>query len=136
MNRLARASGVAVSALTAATATVLLLLPGRAHLAYPDATVGASAHATVTSGATVTPGATAPTQTASPGGLTASEQARGLTVTGNGRPSRLSATGDEPGCPRGYRWRQIDREPRHVCHPGDPHPGSTPPPGWCFAAHR
>jgi hypothetical protein len=55
MNTLARVSGVAVSALTAATATVLLLLPGRAQLEYPDATVGASARATVTPGATATP---------------------------------------------------------------------------------
>ena len=137
MNRLARASGVAVSALTAATATILLLLPGRVQLEYPDATVGASARATVTSGATAAaPGATAATQIASHGGAPASERAHGLTVSGTGRPSGLSATGNGPGCPQGDRWRQIDRARRHVCHPGYPHPGSAPPPGWCCVPQR
>ena len=136
MNTLARVSGVAVSALTAATATVLLLLPGRAQLEYPDATVGASARATVIPGATATPGATAPTQTGSHGGSPASEQAHGLTVSGTGSPSGLSATGGGPGCPQGYRWRQIDRGRRHVRHPGYPRPGPAPPPGWCCAPQR
>ena len=136
MNTLARASGVAVSALTAATASVLLLLPGRAQLEYPDATVGASARATVTSGATGPPGATAPTRTGSHGGSPASEQAHGLTVSGIGSPSGLSATGEGPGCPQGYRWRQIDRRRRHLCHPGYPRPGPAPPLGWCCAPQR
>jgi hypothetical protein len=142
MNTLARASGVAVSALTAATATLLLLLPGRAQLEYPDATVGASARATVTSGATATPWATAtawaraPTRTGSHGGSPASEQAHGLTVSGTGSPSGLSATGGGPGCPQGYRWRQIDRGRRHVCHHAFPRPGPAAPRGWCCAPQR
>jgi hypothetical protein len=136
MNTLARVSGVAVSALTAATASVLLLLPGRAQLEYPDATVGASARATVTSGATVTPGATAPTRTGSHGGSPASEQAHGLTVSGTGSPSGLSATGVGPGCPQGYRWRQIDHGRRNLCHPGYSRPGPAPPRGWCCAPQR
>jgi hypothetical protein len=42
MNRLARASGIAVSSLTAATATTMLLLPGPARLGYPEVTAAAS----------------------------------------------------------------------------------------------
>lgn len=137
MNTLARASGVAVSALTAATATLLLLLPGRAQLEYPDATVGASARATVTSGAIATPWATAPTRTGSHGGSPASEQVHGLTVSGTGSPSGLSATGGGPGCPQGYRWRQTDRGRPHVCHhPAFPRPGPAAPRGWCCAPQR
>jgi hypothetical protein len=42
VNRLARVSGLAVSALTAATASVCLLLPGRAPLQYPEGPVSTS----------------------------------------------------------------------------------------------
>jgi hypothetical protein len=93
MNRLVRASGVAVSALTAATATILLLLPGRARLEYPEATVGPA-------GGAVTAGATAPSGNGSRGEASASERAHGLTVNGSGRRSRLSGAGDELAGPR------------------------------------
>jgi hypothetical protein len=78
MNRLARGSGLAVSALTAATATILLLLPGRVQLEYPAATVGASG------GAIVTSGATAPSGNGRRGPASASEHGQGLTVSGTG----------------------------------------------------
>jgi hypothetical protein len=84
MNRLARASGIAVSALTAATATILLLLPGHTRLEFPQATAGAS-------GSAGTSSITAPTRSGS------SAESHGLTVNGSGSPSRLSGTRDRLG---------------------------------------
>ncbi len=82
MNRLARASGIAVSALTAATATVMLLLPGHARLEIPGGTAGGSVGSS-TGDATVTSRAIAPAGRGSAG--------RGLTVSGTGSPSALDA---------------------------------------------
>jgi hypothetical protein len=83
MNRLVRASGVAVSGLTAATATVLLLVPGHVRLEYPEATAGASG--AVTSVATP------------PAGNGAPAKGHGLTVNGSGRASGLAGAKGRPG---------------------------------------
>jgi hypothetical protein len=99
MNRLVRMSGIAVSALTAATATVLLLLPGHSRLEFPGAP------GTASNGGTVTSGATAPAGTGS-------ANDRGLAVTGSGSPSRLSGV---PGPSGGRR-------------PAGAHDGSGPGP--------
>jgi hypothetical protein len=84
MNRLARASGIAVSALTAATATIMLLVPGSARFEFPEATTGAS-------GGAVTSGATAP------GGGGQPAVGHGLTMNGSGSPSRLPTAKAGPG---------------------------------------
>ncbi len=114
MDRLVRASGLAVSALVAATGTILLLLPGRAQLEYPQATAGTS------DGATVTSAAIAPGGNGVPAGASASEHGQGLTVSGRGRPSRLSSAGDgwagPPSTPGGHHAR-----------PGEPGQPALPP---------
>jgi hypothetical protein len=85
MNRLARTSGVAVSALTAATATILLLMPGHPRLEYPEATMGASG------GTTVTQPAAAPAGSGTQGGALASPRPQSLTVNGSSSPSSAPA---------------------------------------------
>jgi hypothetical protein len=94
MNKLARTSGVAVSALTAATASVLLLMPGHPRLEYPEATVG------VSGGTTVTQEATAPSGSGTQGGVLASAPARRLTASGSSSRSSAPA-GDSPAPGRG-----------------------------------
>jgi hypothetical protein len=131
MNRLARVSGLAVSALTAATATILLLLPGRAQLQYPEATVSTSGGAVVTSGATV-PGGHGPHSVAS-----ASEHVQRLTVSGTGSPSRLSSAGGKPAGQRSTRRHhaELASSPRPAA-PSLPPPSPVvthcpaPPPPW------
>jgi hypothetical protein len=97
MNRLARTSGVAVSALTAATASILLLMPGHPRLEYPEATMGASG------GTTVTPQATAPPGSGAPNGAVASARAGRLTAGGSSGPASPSGApaGDSPPLGRG-----------------------------------
>jgi hypothetical protein len=90
MNRLARTSGVAVSALTAATASFLLLMPGHPRLEYPEVTAG------VSGGTTVTPEATAPAGSGPRGGALASAPARRLTASGSSSQSSAPA-GNSPG---------------------------------------
>jgi hypothetical protein len=94
MNRLARTSGVAVSALTAATASILLLMPGHPRLEYPEATMGASG------GTTLTPQATPPAGSGTQGGALGSTRARRLTASGSSRLSSAPA-GDSPPPGRG-----------------------------------
>jgi hypothetical protein len=89
MNRLARASGIAVSGLTAATATALLLVPGHARLEYPGNTNG-------TADGVATSPALGPVGGGSRGGSYAGRHAHGLTVNGSASPSGLSGTGDGP----------------------------------------
>lgn len=115
MNRLARGSGLAVSALTAATATILLLLPGRAQLEYPEATVG------VSGGAIVTSGATAPSGNGRRGPASASEHGQGLTVSGTGSPPRLFGAGGGSAGQRStgahYALSAESRQPVLASHP-------------------
>jgi hypothetical protein len=87
MNRLARASGIAVSALTAATATILLLVPGHARLEFPGQTNG-------TADGVATSPALGPEGGGSQGGSSADQRVHGLTVNGSASPSGLSGTGD------------------------------------------
>jgi hypothetical protein len=94
MNRLARASGIAVSALTAATATILLLVPGHARLEFPGNTNG-------TADGVATSPALGPEGGGSQGGSFAGQPVHGLTVNGSASPSRLSGTGDGPARSRG-----------------------------------
>jgi hypothetical protein len=92
MNRLARASGIAVSALTAATATILLLVPGHARLVFPSTTNG-------TADGVATSPALGPEGGGPRGGSSAGRQVHGLTVNGSASPSGLSGlsgTGDGP----------------------------------------
>jgi len=90
MNRLARTSGIAVSALTAATATVLLLVPGHARLEFPSNTNG-------TADGVATSPVLGPEGGGSQGGSAAGRPVHGLTVNGSASPSGLSGTGDGPG---------------------------------------
>ena len=94
MNRLARASGIAVSALTAATATILLLVPGHARLEFPGRTNG-------TADGVATSPALGPEGGGSQGGSSAGQRVHGLTVNGSASPSGLSGTGDGPAGSRG-----------------------------------
>jgi hypothetical protein len=90
MNRLARTSGVAVSVLTAVTASILLLMPGHPRLEYPEATMGASG------GTAVTPQATAPAGNGTARGAVASARAGRLTAGVSSGPSSPSSPSSAP----------------------------------------